>query len=158
MAQNSCTQVLFVCLSFQKKSSNKKVSKKLGPLIFIIFWSSYQEKIKAINEKLDLSEQKLIEYASLPDIEEQLKDRMEALAAAQERQGTAEEHVRTLENAVEEKTSELNRLSQRLKMNEEHNQRLSSTVDKLLTESNERLQVTISIFTNSLGSGATQSV
>ena len=101
----------------------------------------YQEKIKAINEKLDLSEQKLIEYASLPDIEEQLKDRMEALAAAQERQGTAEEHVRTLENAVEEKTSELNRLSQRLKMNEEHNQRLSSTVDKLLTESNERLQV-----------------
>jgi len=101
----------------------------------------YQEKIKAINEKLDLSEQKLIEYASLPDIEEQLKDRMEALAAAQERQGTAEEHVRTLENAVEEKTSELNRLTQRLKMNEEHNQRLSSTVDKLLTESNERLQV-----------------
>ena len=47
-----------------------------------------------------------------------------------------------LENAVEEKTSELNRLTQRLKMNEEHNQRLSSTVDKLLTESNERLQVT----------------
>ena len=42
--------------------------------------------LKAINEKLDLSEQKLIEYASLPDIEEQLKDRMEALAAAQERQ------------------------------------------------------------------------
>merc|ERR1740129_2729072 len=101
----------------------------------------YQEKIKAINEKLDLSEQKLIEYASLPDIEEQLKDRMEALAAAQERQGTAEEHVRTLENAVEEKNSEMLRLSQRLKMNEEHNQRLSSTVDKLLTESNERLQV-----------------
>jgi hypothetical protein len=45
----------------------------------------YQEKIKAINEKLDISEQKLIEYASMPDIEEQLKDRMEALAAAQVR-------------------------------------------------------------------------
>merc|ERR1740129_220687 len=101
----------------------------------------YQEKIKAINEKLDLSEQKLIEYASMPDIEEQLKDRMEALAAAQERQGTAEEHVRSLESSVEEKNSELIRLGQRLKMNEEHNQRLSSTVDKLLTESNERLQV-----------------
>ena len=43
---------------------------------------------------------------------------------------------------IEEKNSELIRLGQRLKMNEEHNQRLSSTVDKLLTESNERLQVT----------------
>ena len=89
-------------------------------------------------------------YASMPDIEEQLKDRMEALAAAQERQGTAEEHcsmVRSivemcfkefrlckcvsinqqktcqLENTVEEKNCELGRLGQRLKMNEEHNAR-----------------------------------
>jgi len=101
----------------------------------------FQNKIKAITEKLDISEQKLIEFATMPDIEEQLKDRMEALAAAQERQGTAEEHVRQLEASLEEKSSDLNRLSQRLKMNEEHNQRLSATVDKLLTESNERLQV-----------------
>ena len=42
---------------------------------------------------------------------------------------------------MEEKNCELSRLSQRLKMNEEHNTRLSATVDKLLTESNERLQV-----------------
>lgn len=35
------------------------------------------DKIKAITEKLDISEQKLIEFASMPDIEEQLKDRME---------------------------------------------------------------------------------
>ena len=44
------------------------------------------DKIKAISEKLDISEQKLLEFASMPDIEEQLKDRMEALTQAQERQ------------------------------------------------------------------------
>ncbi len=37
----------------------------------------FQNKIKAITEKLDISEQKLIEFATMPDIEEQLKDRME---------------------------------------------------------------------------------
>ena len=37
----------------------------------------------------------------MPDIEEQLKDRMEALAAAQERQGTAEEHCSMVRNIVE---------------------------------------------------------
>ena len=54
------------------------------------------EKIKAITEKLDISEQKLIDYASMPDIEEQLRDRMEALTQAQERQGTAEERTQRL--------------------------------------------------------------
>ena len=43
-----------------------------------------QEKIKAISEKLDISEQKLIEFASMPDIEEQLRDRMEALTQVEE--------------------------------------------------------------------------
>ena len=45
------------------------------------------EKIKLVTEKLDMSEQKLLEFASMPDIEDQLKDRMEALQQAQERQG-----------------------------------------------------------------------
>merc|ERR1712173_438664 len=77
----------------------------------------------------------------MPDIEDQLKDRMEALQQAQERQGTAEDRVQRLESQLEEKSGDNIKLSQRLKMNEEHNQRLSATVDKLLSESNERLQV-----------------
>lgn len=46
-----------------------------------------------------------------------------------------------METNIEEKNAEIIRLNQRLKMNEEHNQRLSATVDKLLSESNDRLQV-----------------
>merc|ERR1719192_633867 len=68
------------------------------------------EKIKAISEKLDISEQKLLEFASMPDIEEQLKDRMEALTQAQERQGTAEERIQRLESQLEEKTGDVMKL------------------------------------------------
>ena len=60
--------------------------------LYIVFWS-----FQAINEKLDMSEKKLIEFASMPDIEEQLRDRMEALTQAQERQGTAEDRIQRLE-------------------------------------------------------------
>jgi hypothetical protein len=38
-----------------------------------------------------------------------------------------------LESQVEEKNAEVLRVNQRLKMNEEHNTRLSATVDKLLS-------------------------
>ncbi|CAG9787976.1 unnamed protein product [Diatraea saccharalis] len=79
--------------------------------------------------------------SSLPEMEEQLKARMEALNQAQERHGSAEDRIQRLEANVEEKNAELMRLNQRLRMNEEHNTRLSATVDKLLSESNDRLQV-----------------
>jgi dynactin complex subunit len=52
---------------------------------------------------------------------------------AQERHGSAEDRIQRLEAQLEEKGAELVRLNQRLKMNEEHNTRLSSTVDKLLS-------------------------
>ena len=39
----------------------------------------HEEKIAAIQEKLELSEQKLAQQAKMPDIEEQIKARMDAL-------------------------------------------------------------------------------
>uniref|UniRef100_A0A8C9BB75 Liprin-alpha CC2 domain-containing protein n=1 Tax=Phocoena sinus TaxID=42100 RepID=A0A8C9BB75_PHOSS len=49
--------------------------------------------------------------------------------------------MRHLEGQIEEKNQELQRARQREKMNEEYNKRLSDTVDRLLTESNKRLQL-----------------
>ncbi|XP_069162783.1 liprin-alpha-1 isoform X8 [Procambarus clarkii] len=100
-----------------------------------------EDKIRALQEKVELSEQKLAQYAKLPDVEQELKQRMEALHQVQEKHGSAEDRIQRLENQLDEKGAELLRLNQRLKMNEEHNSRLSATVDKLLQESNERLQV-----------------
>lgn len=39
----------------------------------------HEEKISAIQEKLELTEQKLAQYSKLPEMEEQLKARMDAL-------------------------------------------------------------------------------
>jgi dynactin complex subunit len=50
----------------------------------------------------------------------------------QERHGTAEDRIQRLESQLEEKSTEVAKLQQRLRINEEHNSRLSSTVDKLL--------------------------
>lgn len=59
----------------------------------------------------------------------------------EERKRSYEERLLRFEQQLEEKGTELSRARQREKMNEDHNQRLSATVDKLLAESNERLQL-----------------
>ena len=121
-SQREATTLRDLTDKLEHELKNKEESSQVG-----------SEKMKALQEKLDISEQKLLEYASMPDIEEQLKDRMEALCQAQERQGTAEDRVQRLESQLEEKSADLVKVTQRLKMNEEHNTRLSATVDKLLS-------------------------
>ncbi|XP_055786718.1 liprin-alpha-3-like isoform X6 [Salvelinus fontinalis] len=104
-----------------------------------------EEKNRQFQERLEDAKQKLQQTLqraeTLPEIEAQLAQRVAALNKAEERHGNFEERLRQIEAQLEEKNQELQRARQREKMNDEHNKRLSDTVDKLLSESNERLQL-----------------
>ncbi|XP_059866554.1 liprin-alpha-4 isoform X7 [Delphinus delphis] len=85
------------------------------------------------------------EATSIHDLNDKLENELankESLHhQAEERHGSTEEHLRQLEGQLQEKNQELARVRQREKMNEDHGKRLSDTVDRLLSESNERLQL-----------------
>ncbi len=73
-----------------------------------------EEKSRTLQEKLELSEQKLQQYLqkaeALPNVEAELAQRLEALSQAEERHITAEERLKQLELRVDEQTSELSRV------------------------------------------------
>jgi len=78
-----------------------------------------------MEEKLELADQKVAQLSKLPEVQHELSQ-------VQERHGTAEDRIQRLESQLDEKSTEVAKLQQRLRINEEHNSRLSSTVDKLL--------------------------
>ncbi|XP_015786470.1 liprin-alpha-1 isoform X2 [Tetranychus urticae] len=101
-----------------------------------------EERINALTERLELAEQKLSQLEFNRKQEALIKEaKEESDSEEQERQMTIEERITRLKQQVEEKSDELLRAGQREKMNKEHNQKLEATVDKLLAESNERLQL-----------------
>ncbi|CAG0884524.1 unnamed protein product [Cyprideis torosa] len=98
-----------------------------------------EERLKTMEEKLEISEQKVTDLTRTEsESQEEIRKRMESLA--KEHNSSSSDHIRSLEAQLEEKGAELARISQRLRMAEEHNQRLSSTVDNLISESDERLR------------------
>ncbi|XP_030076713.1 liprin-alpha-4 [Microcaecilia unicolor] len=104
-----------------------------------------EEKARNLQERLELAEQRLQQMErraeTLPEVEAELAERIVALRKAEEKHGSIEERLRQLESQLAEKNQELARARQRERMNEEHSKRLSDTVERLLTESNERLQL-----------------
>ncbi|KAI3390008.1 hypothetical protein SNEBB_007597 [Seison nebaliae] len=102
----------------------------------------HDERARLLQERIDSAEQRLSQQATeRGELESERLHRNVVLSQVHDHQTTLEEKVRQTMRDLEENKGELNRSKQREQMAEEHAARLSQTVDKLLTESNERLQV-----------------
>uniref|UniRef100_A0A8D1C5G4 PTPRF interacting protein alpha 4 n=1 Tax=Sus scrofa TaxID=9823 RepID=A0A8D1C5G4_PIG len=101
-----------------------------------------EERITTLEKRYLAAQREATSIHDLNDkLENELANKESLHRQAEERHGNIEEHLRQLEGQLEEKNQELARVRQREKMNEDHNKRLSDTVDRLLGESNERLQL-----------------
>ena len=92
----------------------------------------FEEKFQTLQEKYDLLEQNL----PSENIDHNLSNKPNGNSSANQ----GEEQLHQLQNEYDDLKSELTRARQREKVTEEHNTRLAGTVEKLLAESNERLQ------------------
>ncbi|XP_061041510.1 liprin-alpha-4 isoform X9 [Eubalaena glacialis] len=101
-----------------------------------------EERITTLEKRYLAAQREATSIHDLNDkLENELANKESLHRQAEERHGNIEEHLWQLEGQLQEKNQELARVRQREKMNEDHNKRLSDTVDRLLSESNERLQL-----------------
>ena len=128
-AQRESTSLHDLNEKLEHELANKEAQLKLA-----------EDKIRALAERLELADQKINQFNRK---QENMTDGTEGsdYEMDDDRKLSLEERISRLEQQLEEKANELLRARQREKMNEDHNQRLSATVDKLLAESNERLQL-----------------
>ncbi|VDM22238.1 unnamed protein product [Hydatigera taeniaeformis] len=77
---------------------------------------------------------------SMTQFQQQIISQRSKISALSLQLSNAQDHIKELTEQLEDGNSELVRAREREKLNEEHNERLSSTVDTLLLEANERLQ------------------